>query len=597
MRRHFALAILALAPLILSACKNFDLDVSLSDDKTSILDSRLIGIWEVVRQPPDTVPGCIFVGKKQGSANMLDLTMVDMEKDLTVSSHRLDLFACAGKHNYLSMIANPPDKGHLLPQWLLARYEVPAEGTVHVHLLDYDVYRQLVRREIFRGALKGTIEGRRRRSDWVFSLPGHEPQRVTFTDSKEALIRLLDANSEKCFEATPLVFKRRDIGGKLDLTTLPKPAPAPVAATRPLNAPQKSAAKETPHEDWAPELPQSFELLATLHRPASYYELGKLEAFRSVALQMPWVYALDRIGTLCVYRVGPKGAALQNQSSDMVRHPKPPFFQPTNILEGAGDGDDLKVFGDVLICTNSGGIEAYSLHDPAKPRRVGRFGPKKRPNWGQSIVRHGNFAFVVGNRAIDSYDLAVPDKPRFLGTFETKLHGFVGCAAGNFLYVGAVGNGGDGIAAFDVSNPAHPTEVSFVPTSHAPFALFATPDHRLIASLDGDNGMHFNSGSYISVNGNSAIFSLTDPRHLSLTKAYAQSGGRTAALLSVDNHCYLVCQGVVFAVTTGGLEPDSVFDSAGTTMDGLPYHGDADGKYAALAADESVVVLRRTNAK
>jgi hypothetical protein len=596
MRRRFALAILALAPLTLSACKNLDLDVSLSDDKTSILDSRLIGIWEVAPRPPDTDHGCFFVGRKQGSTNTLELTMVGMEQDLSVSSHRLDVFACAGKHNYLSMISNLPDKGGFLPQWLLARYEVPAEGTVHVHFLNYDVYRELLRREIMRGGIKGTTKGRRRRSDWVFSLPGHEPLRVTFTDSKEALISLLDANSEKCFEATPLVFKRLDIGGKLDLTALPKPARAAVAATRPLNAPQKSAAKETPHDDWAPELAQSFELLATLQRPGSY-EVGKLEAFRSVALWMPWVYVLDRTGTLCVFRVGPTGSALQNQGSDTVPPRKLPSVQPKNILEGAGDGDDLKIFGDVLICTDSGGIAAYSLQDPAKPRRVGRCGTKKRACWGQSIVRHGNFAFVVGDRAIDSYDLAVPDKPRFLCTLETKLYGSVGCAAGNFLYVGAVGKAGDGIAAFDISNPAHPTEVSFVPTSHAPFALFATPDHRLIASLDADNGMHFNSQSYISVNGNSAVFALTDPRHPSLVKAYGKSGGRTAALLSVDGHCYLVCQGVVFAVTTRGLEPDSVFYSAGTTMDGLPYHGDADGKYEALAADESVIILRRTNAK
>ncbi|HEX4073437.1 MAG TPA: hypothetical protein VHX68_19810 [Planctomycetaceae bacterium] len=596
MRPRFAIAILALAPLILSACNKVDLDVSLSDDKTSILDGRLLGIWEFVARPADTEHECFFVGRKQGSANTLELTMVGMNKDLSVSSNRFNLFACAGKHNYLSMIANPPEKGGFLPQWLLARYELPADGTVHVHLLNYDVFRGLVRQEVLRGNLKGTIEGRRRHSDWVFSLPGYEPQRVTFTDSKEALIRLLDANSEKCFEATPLVFKRLNIGGKLDLTSLPKPSPAPVAATQPAKTPQKSAAKATRQDDSAPELPQSFELLATLGRPGQY-EAGKFEAFRSVALRLPWVYVLDRTGTLCVFRVDPKAAAPQDQTSPTETVPpgQLPSARPKNVIEGVGDGDDLKIFGDVLICTNSRGIEAYSLQDPSKPRRVGRTSSKKREIWGQSIVRHGNLAFVVGNRAIDSYDLTVPNKPKSLGTLETKRYSPVGCAAGNFLYVGAVGK--NGIATYDISNPTHPTEVSFVPTSHAPFAVFATPDHRLIASLDADDGLHFTSASYISVNGNSAIFALTDPRHPSLIKAYGKSGGRTTALWSVDNHCYLVCQGVVFAVTSGGLKPDSVFFLASTTMDGLPYHGDADGKYAALATDESVVVLRRTNAK
>src|SRR5580692_3059727 len=137
MRRYFSLALLALVPLTLAACGKPDLDVALSDDHSSVLDTRLIGIWQVVEPAADKAPGCFVVGKKQGSNNTLELTMVGIGEDLSVGSHRLDLFACRGEHHYLSITSDPPDKG-AMGQWLLASYEVAADGTVRVRTLKYD---------------------------------------------------------------------------------------------------------------------------------------------------------------------------------------------------------------------------------------------------------------------------------------------------------------------------------------------------------------------------------------------------------------------------------------------------------------------------
>ena len=69
------------------------------------------------------------------------------------------------------------------------------------------------------------------------------------------------------------------------------------------------------------------------------------------------------------------------------------------------------------------------------------------------------------------------------------------------------------------------------------------------------------------------------------------------ALLNAKNDSYFACNGVIFAIKTSSLEPDSIFYPEGTTLDGQPYHGDAEGPYVALAADNVVVVLRLKDQK
>jgi hypothetical protein len=269
-------------------------------------------------------------------------------------------------------------------------------------------------------------------------------------------------------------------------------------------------------------------------------------------------------------------------------------------LENVGDGDDLKIFGNVLVCTDSGGIKTYNLDVPNKPRLIGRFGPAQKAYCSSSIVRQGNLAYLVGDAIFQVFDLTRPERPTHIGSFDWKRPSMGGCAAGHCLYLAVVGKGGTGISTFNVADPAHPVEVSFTPTPQTAFALFAMPDGRLIASLDGESS--WVSDSHITVAGNTVLYSLTDPEHPKLLKSYRQSGGRTSALLCVDGRGFFVCHGVIFAVKNGvassnGLEPDSVFFPEGTTMDGLPYHGDADGNYAALAADGAVMVLRRKGSK
>ena len=337
MRRSPSRAYLALIPMVLAACGKVDFDVPLSDDATSILDTRLIGIWQIVSPQENKIPGCVVVGKKAGSKNTLALSMVGIGNDLSIASQQMQLFAGHGEHSYLSISNDPPTTTTVGARWSLVRYDFAADGTVRVRPINYDAFRAMVRQQIARGNLKGTLEGRRRRGDWVFSLPGHEVERLHYADSGQALVALLDAHAEECLEPTAIVFKRVETGAKIAVPPPQQSLPGETAV-KAAPSPQKTQSPETRPDDWAPELLQSFEVAAAFHRPAPYTS-GKLEAFRSVALRFPWVYALDRTGTLCIFHVDQKGA-LWPQTNDAI----PPVF----TVQNAGDGADLKIFDNVL---------------------------------------------------------------------------------------------------------------------------------------------------------------------------------------------------------------------------------------------------------
>ncbi len=296
-------------------------------------------------------------------------------------------------------------------------------------------------------------------------------------------------------------------------------------------------------------------------------------AFRAVALSMPWVYGLDRTGSLYVFQVAADDKGKKRPAS--------------TVLEDVGDGNALAIFGDVLVCTRAGSLEVYSLQVPGRPRHLGRFGLDAGRYDSQTLIRHGNMAFLVGRDGILSYDLAEPAKPRFLARTECKGHPWAGCVAGKHLYVvGARLREGAryGIAVFEIAAPGTLKEVGFAPTARRPYHLFALPGNRLLASLEG-------SRSPDGV-GNAAVFSVTKPAEPTLLSEMANAGGRGAAILTRDDQAYLVCDGVVLSAGARELKRCFSYEPEGATLDGFPYHGDSKGHYTALATDGVITVLR-----
>jgi len=305
--------------------------------------------------------------------------------------------------------------------------------------------------------------------------------------------------------------------------------------------------------------------------------------FRSVAVRMPLVYALDRDGGVYVYRVG-----TEDRETNL---------RPVKTIGDAGDGDDLRVFGDALVCTDHGGLQVYSLDAPEEPKYIGRVGPNGTSDYASSIVPYGSYAFVLGKNVICSYDMAQPTEPILLATTKTDRYGWTGCAVENFLYVGAFDterNDRDGIMVCDITNPKDPQEVGFVTTTRTPYHLFPVPEKGLLASLDADTTSNSFTGANVQVHGNSAIFSTKDPARPALAGEFRRSGGRSATALLVNDQAYLVCEGVVFRISDSRLERVFSF-FPGSTLDAFPYHGDSDGEYAAVVSDAAVFVLRSKN--
>jgi hypothetical protein len=335
----------------------------------------------------------------------------------------------------------------------------------------------------------------------------------------------------------------------------------------------------------APEL--RFELAATFTLPDDDHLDNLNRPFRAVALRIPHAYVLERTGRLHVFEV-PQAAS-------------PVEPQALRAIEDAGDGNDLIVRGDVLLCCRWGHLEAYSLADPAAPRHLGKFGPPRRYCTSQSIVG-GEHAFVIGGNGIFRYDLGNPAEPRFVAAMESDHTSSTGCVAGGYLYVGEldVGQAGrQGITVYDVSDPARIREVAFLPTSRGPYDLFAVTGNRLLACLDADTTVH--SGP--EVHGNAALLDVADPFHPRLLWEQGNCGGRAAAMLRAGAAEYLVCNGDIFRLERDGLKSAAPFRGLrgtrrgfeflnGSTADGLPYHGHGDGAYAALALDRVTLVIR-----
>jgi hypothetical protein len=334
------------------------------------------------------------------------------------------------------------------------------------------------------------------------------------------------------------------------------------------------------------------EIAARLLSPIGKGPFAKDVTFRSVAMRIPWVYVLNRTGSLYIFQVSKND------------HEK--LLNPTKVMDDLGDGNDLKIVDDVLICTCKGALQVYSLKNPGEPRALGRFGPEKEYA-SETIVCHSKLAFVICKSSILSYDVSTPSKPKFLGANQANGYGWTGFVSERYLYVGEIrlnGTGRQGISIYDVSEPTQIKEVAFVSTTRAPYHIFGISPTQVLTSLEGDSRPHVVTPDNITVNGNSAWFNTTKASQPVLVKEFSEAGGTPTTVLTSEGKEYLVCQGVVFSIEmeslkrcfsfqAGCVSPDHILYH-GTTLDATPYHGTSDGMYAALPLGDVTIVLRRT---
>lgn len=345
-----------------------------------------------------------------------------------------------------------------------------------------------------------------------------------------------------------------------------------------------------------------FEVVACARLPGQK-TFGSNQPFRSAAIRDSWVYGLTRgvgffdTGKLHVYKIS------KDQKKDKdADSTDSPDIDPVKVIDGVGDGQNLMLWDKYLICGRYGGLEVYSLEDPANPKRIAYCAPaSKRGYRMETIVRDGNRAYLLGFRAILCYDLTDPTNPKPLMEQRIPYDIYGSCIVAGKLYVG----GGkilkkgkkakeeEGIAVFDAADPANLKEISFVKLSQAVYHVFAVSENRLLASMDDDSLAHYSSDNDYRIAGKSALIDISNPSQPVVVKEIPDSGGRVATVMKIKEETFFFCHGGIFAVRKDDLELVDAFFPVGSTGDGFPYHAANDGTTAALPLSNLILVLRK----
>jgi hypothetical protein len=346
--------------------------------------------------------------------------------------------------------------------------------------------------------------------------------------------------------------------------------------------PPVAAQASDPEPEPAPLPDEEWQVLARLISPTLPH--GRIDRdFRAAACRLPYVYAVNAkdfwSSDLVVFKL-PEDVVGTVEVKEVCR------------IDDAGDGGDLRVVGDTLLLTSRGGLEVFSLADPAKPQRLERVGPTPT-RASRVLIAHGQRAFLVGetdhfNEAhLSMFDLSTPAKPRHLGTLMLPHQLWSGCAVGNYLYLGSVvgpsEREGNGVFVYELGGARGPREVGFVPTDSAPFNLFPTAAGKKMMAV---------------MTATKQLFSLADPRKPSpLAPATPldgwMTGGRSGALVSAPAGDRLVCCHEVFAVAGKGFRRVHAYHG-GHVPSAIPHHGGGSKDLVAVPTHDAVFVLRFT---
>jgi hypothetical protein len=362
------------------------------------------------------------------------------------------------------------------------------------------------------------------------------------------------------------------------------PPPAPEAKPQPPAPEAKPTPQPSPPAEPPKPLNDRWQVVAKMGSPR--LKPGFLiRDFRAVALRPPYVYAINAStfvsGDLVVFRLPaaqPRpGAALLD-------------IEDCAVVENAGDGGDLCVIGETLLCTHRGGLNVFSLKDPARPTLVKRVGPAPLPRLSNVLIRHGRLACLVGGTGnvqpashLSVFDLTKPAEPRHLSLSRIEPRAWCGCGVGKHLYLGSYKewpHDRNGVAVIDLTDPEMPREAGFVETDR-PFHVFAAGGgRRLVAVSDGEVQQ----------------LSLADPVRPALLggpcriKEGHGLGGRGATLVEARGHSRLVCLHQVFAVEEKGLREVFRFPSWNVGS-AIPHHGRRQGGYVVIPTQSFVYVL------
>ncbi len=155
-----AMAVAGLALSFLGGCGLAPSIHPLSDEKSTVLDARLLGRWYALDESgepqQERFPDLVYVGRSKTSEKELEVLWVEREGEhLSVKRLRVRTTKI-GEHHYLSATSDDltSEEEEPRPVWLLARYRVSSPDVLELRLLDAAFVGNAIRA----GQLDGQVE-------------------------------------------------------------------------------------------------------------------------------------------------------------------------------------------------------------------------------------------------------------------------------------------------------------------------------------------------------------------------------------------------------------------------------------------------------
>lgn len=130
-----------------------------SDEKTSEIDEKLLGTWEMVPPAdadatPDGVPGRWVIGRVAGKERTQEIVFVELDGDGFVQVRRPEIFCTTiGKQRFISTVMNPqePKEKHV---YCILLYDFEGDDQVQFMTLNKDVVAPAIDREEIKGVVR-----------------------------------------------------------------------------------------------------------------------------------------------------------------------------------------------------------------------------------------------------------------------------------------------------------------------------------------------------------------------------------------------------------------------------------------------------------
>ena len=209
-RSRFIVACYALVALCGGGCTIPKSEYPLSDEKTSVIDERMIGHWDFEAEPAQQIdPMRFVVGRDPKAANLLEYVAATLNSEQKIEIHRGPLLITKiGNAHYLSFGSGDSKEGYLIMRYDIkvqpaaatdaAGPNKPSHDTGELHLMIDTVIADAIE--------KGELAGKVTRDK-----SSRRPQEIRITAKPDELRAYIEKHADQCFTPDSLKMRRLNL--------------------------------------------------------------------------------------------------------------------------------------------------------------------------------------------------------------------------------------------------------------------------------------------------------------------------------------------------------------------------------------------------